>query len=519
MKKIVFLLYAMIFAWACYDDKGNYDYREINQVTIQGIDTLIRCDQMDLLVIPVELEGTQYADTNRFTYLWEVNREVVATTKDLRIYANFPLGEHVARFVVTDKELGTKAFRNFNINVSSSTAGDGILVLSKYQGYAELSFKRLDKEGSVFTPNFYEALVGHPLGIEPRKMHRNYLLDLEYNNSGLIVETDNHLKALDETTLQELGTDKYVDHTFFISSSPQWLPGVTDFNAQACLYLPSKTMGMNGCYQYVVANDVMWSCQSVDMSAMGWGFQRYTNAYKKSPFDGGVLSPVIFMAEWTENSARGKSYVFDETHGHFLEAPVSGNLSDRPTLGEYPGYKLIYGTHTATANYSVAVLSNGSDYKMLYLKLSSPFGVVAEVEVPADVVNETTSWYPVRTEPYLFFATADKLYRYNLRELENGIAPGAKDVVWSLSDAGYEGDAQITCMSAARTEQELLLGVSRYGADSDAMSDELKGDVVVLKLDDRSLIQKYTGVAGRPVDVMIKYQKYNYSGTGDEMHW
>ncbi len=518
MKKIVFLLYAMIFAWACYDDKGNYDYREINQVTIQGIDTLIRCDQMDLLVIPVELEGTQYADTNRFTYLWEVNRESVARTKDLRIYANFPLGENVARFVVTDKELGTKAFRNFSINVSSSTAGDGILVLSKYQGHAELSFKRLDKEGSVFTPNFYEAIVGYPLGVEPKKMHRNYLLDLEYNNSGLIVETDNHLKSLDETTLQEIGQDKYVDHTFFTASSPQWLPGVTDFDAQACLYLPSKMMMFDVCYLYAVANGGLWACQTVDIRAMDGDFQRMSNVYKKSPL-GGVLSPVIFMPVWAESSDRSKSYVFDETYGHFLQAPSSGNLSDCPTLGEYPGYKLIYGTHTATANYSVAILSNGSDYKMLYLKLSSPFSVVAEVEVSADVVNETTSWYPVRTEPYLFFATADKLYRYNLRELENGIAPGAKDVVWELSAVGYEGDAQITCMSAARTEQELLLGISRYGADSDAMSDELKGDVLVLKLDDRSLIQKYTGVAGRPVDVMIKYQQYSYSGTGDEMHW
>ena len=103
----------MFFAWACYEDKGNYDYREINQITIQGIDTLIRCDQMDLLSIPVTLEGTQYADTNRFSYLWEVNREAVATTKDLNIYANFPLGENTGRFIVTDKDLGTKAFWNY----------------------------------------------------------------------------------------------------------------------------------------------------------------------------------------------------------------------------------------------------------------------------------------------------------------------------------------------------------------------------------------------------------------------
>ena len=97
MKKIITFLYLLILAYACYDDKGNYDYREINQISIQNIDSLVLCDQMDLLSIPVTLEGTQYSDSNRFTYMWEVNQKVVATTKDLNVYANFPLGiiQHV----------------------------------------------------------------------------------------------------------------------------------------------------------------------------------------------------------------------------------------------------------------------------------------------------------------------------------------------------------------------------------------------------------------------------------------
>ena len=104
------------------DDKGNYDYHDINQITISGIDSLIRCDQMDLLHIPVTLEGTQYADTNRFTYFWEINRKIVSTAKDLNVYVNFPLGENEARFVVTDKELGTKAFKYFKMGYASAVS-------------------------------------------------------------------------------------------------------------------------------------------------------------------------------------------------------------------------------------------------------------------------------------------------------------------------------------------------------------------------------------------------------------
>ena len=56
MRTIIFFVCLTGLLFACYDDKGNYDYNEINQITIQGIDSLIRCDQMDLLHISVTLE-------------------------------------------------------------------------------------------------------------------------------------------------------------------------------------------------------------------------------------------------------------------------------------------------------------------------------------------------------------------------------------------------------------------------------------------------------------------------------
>ena len=36
MKKIITFLYLLILAYACYDDKGNYDYREINHPICPG---------------------------------------------------------------------------------------------------------------------------------------------------------------------------------------------------------------------------------------------------------------------------------------------------------------------------------------------------------------------------------------------------------------------------------------------------------------------------------------------------
>ena len=150
MKKIITFLYLLILAYACYDDKGNYDYREINQISIQNIDSLVLCDQMDLLSIPVTLEGTQYSDSNRFTYMWEVNQKVVATTKDLNVYANFPLGINTARFVVTDKELGTKA----------------LIVTDRVMtelGNVKILEEVLEREGLQYT--VYDGVQNYPLSV------------------------------------------------------------------------------------------------------------------------------------------------------------------------------------------------------------------------------------------------------------------------------------------------------------------------------------------------------------------
>ena len=526
MKKIITFLYLLILAYACYDDKGNYDYREINQISIQNIDSLVLCDQMDLLSIPVTLEGTQYSDSNRFTYMWEVNQKVVATTKDLNVYANFPLGINTARFVVTDKELGTKAFKNFRINVSSSTAGDGILVLSKYQGHAELSFKRLDREGSTFTPNYYEALTGNRLGTNPRKIHRCYIPEAANVNSGLKIETDQRLKCLSEETLVEIGENKYLDHNFFISRAMTLPPDITEFDVKACWHLTtSATTTSLGGYIFVIANDELWHDQRMAMPAYNVDLNM-TFMQKASPWHG-QLSPVMFLASLTGSGTQNYRspellYLFDESEGQFIYANVNSSAANRACseLGIYAGYSLLYGTHTASPNQAVAVLGNGSVYRMLYLKLPSktsetaavPFTVLADVIVPGEVINSGTSYYPMKNESYMFFATDNGLYRYNLRDLENGNAPGSQNRIMTLTDFGYNADDKITCMTVSRTEQEILLGISRYGEDTEGMGEELKGDVLVLDLKTMNMIRKYEGVAGYPVDLMVKYQKFLRDG-------
>ena len=527
MKSILFIFCILILVCSCYKDKGNYEYNEINQLEIGGkIDSVILCDQMDILHIPVELKGTQYDDTSRFSYTWEINKKEVAYTKDLNIYANFPLGEVVGRYIVTDKELGTKAFKVFKIKVSSSTAGDAILVLSKYKGHAELSFKRLDKANSVFTPNYYYDLVGNYLGTEPKKIHRNYVPEEGNKNSGLKIETDHKLKCLSDETLVEIGEDVFLDQHFFINRSMSYPPEVPVFDVQSFSHLTTGAEeNSKGACMFLIANNELWHDQYMYMFGMSVNL---TQLCKKSPLNGKFSSAFFLPSLKTSGAQKYETpeliYLFDETAGQFITMSLmspSGSVCSE--IGDYPGYRLMYGTHTASLNYAVAVLEDDVQSKILYLKLPAkaneantiPPTLVGSADVSFDILNKTTSFYSMKNEGYLLYATGNKLYKYNLHNLENGIAPSTQDAIASLSDFGFQEDAEITCMAVTRTEQEVVLGVSRYGSDKDGMSDELKGDVLVLNMKTMELIKKYEGVSGCPVDVIIKYQKFLRDGKED----
>ena len=170
MKKIFLLgsaLSALMFT-GCYDDEGNYRYRDINELEVENIEADYAVDVDDSLKIFPTLKGTLYSDTTRFTYQWEIGGVKVGESHDLRIQVDMLPGYKYSRYIVTDKETGVKKYKEFGVNVSSSTAGDLIMVLSKYQGRAELSYLRLDKPAN-WAVNYFQDRYETSLGTNPQQ--------------------------------------------------------------------------------------------------------------------------------------------------------------------------------------------------------------------------------------------------------------------------------------------------------------------------------------------------------------
>ena len=152
MKKL--LTYVQVLALplllACNEDKGNYDYLAINDVTISGIEeSYTRLNGTEKLEINPVIT-TAFNDDSQLTYEWKVQlpnspqlnyREVVGTDRNLSWDVQVPgTGEWVLVFRVTDTETGVVTMTTTNLNVTTRT-GNGILLIGENtEGNSQVDF-------------------------------------------------------------------------------------------------------------------------------------------------------------------------------------------------------------------------------------------------------------------------------------------------------------------------------------------------------------------------------------------
>ena len=144
MKNIYFfyILTALILG-ACAEDKGNYDYDPINDLTISGINTKTYTLVLgDTLKIPVTLKRSKENSTENLNYLWEFDGKEVANTQSLCIPspAGISYGEKKCRYTVTDPATGMKWYQTFTVNIVSPFNWGYYLLTEKEDHSTVISF-------------------------------------------------------------------------------------------------------------------------------------------------------------------------------------------------------------------------------------------------------------------------------------------------------------------------------------------------------------------------------------------
>ena len=530
----------------CYKDEGNYEYHAINELEIKGLEDNYTVDADDSLIITPELQGTLYSDTARFSYSWEIGTDEVSKSHDLRIQVDMTPGYKYSRYIITDKETNVRTYKDFGVNVSSSTAGDLILVMSKYQGRAEMSYLRLDKPANWAVNYFMNRNKGRSLGSNPLQLAVLYTkspknMPFVNANGRVMAIVDNVVNLIDKNTMlyDTISPVLTVDAYLQTVSYPK--PSIEAYKSE----FVSEGIAL---WRKVTYNEQHY-CHFIEVSAgrlfyaaMMSPMSYWTTDYfydVASPYKNGYFSPFGYWDDMSDTpSGRlqqagfelGDYIVFDKVNGRFAFSDPYGDVYsiEVEDVPQFQGYTMQWGSATNRPNNtSLAVLNDGSQCRLVLLQdgknstSGSATKKLAGNVSGGSVMTPNSRFYMMTYNDYLFFCNGNSLYRYNIMNIGSGIAPAEKDKVFDLTQYGYDASAVITDICVSRTEKTMLVGVSRYGNDKEGMGDEPKGDLLYFDLDKGTVTLTYQaekshkGISGIPVDVEIKYQ--NHYRNGEDM--
>lgn len=148
-----YLLYICFVAigWSCYDDKGNYDYREINEVEVLLEKQYVVTSMYTDFRIEPEYKQSLRENSKNLTYIWlemkDGTKEVVLDTLgtdpvlDLEINGDVPGFRHVRflRLLVTDEISGLCYIADTKLQVAKSFYKSWMLLHQSAEGTAKLA--------------------------------------------------------------------------------------------------------------------------------------------------------------------------------------------------------------------------------------------------------------------------------------------------------------------------------------------------------------------------------------------
>lgn len=158
----------------CYDDKGNYDYKDINEMTFKIVPEAengnyrYKQPPMDTLRVTYtpEIEQSRMEDESNLEYLWQVgyvkdNKNVIDSVRTKELMLKFPPKETTAykvRFQVTDISTNISFYKELNMSTVYPYTNSW-LVLNGMKGDHRISaIENPDSTEYIFTKDAYMDL-------------------------------------------------------------------------------------------------------------------------------------------------------------------------------------------------------------------------------------------------------------------------------------------------------------------------------------------------------------------------
>jgi hypothetical protein len=437
-----YILFSGILALAtlsCSEDKGSYNYKEINEVVISGLDAeYTTLYKSDTLKITPQLNFTQET-TDRYEYIWEVGKvnfsstapiAVIGRERDLNYFVELEPGDYALYMGVTDKETGVRwnSRSKVTLHVRTPLARGFLVIGEDEEGYADVDMIAMPTDTVVIRGLLRNN--GLPDLKEPREIvfTSEYYSATSANNRfvELWVLTGDGAFYLDLTTLKGNPQNNF----------RKWL--FTTFNIPADLHpvhlLPKTSYYPHGWMltpRYMLCDGYVFP-----FPISTWGYRDPFNRYSTSTQTLFKVFPYVFMSIYTTESSSGTIYYDMDNHCFAFAASYSScqRMTDTPTdpfpWNQPAGREPVYGENTldrgiATRGASAALMKDTGDEWYIYRfsvagnngskNLTSPAKLGIDTLKLADHphLQEAKLFAFASTRTLMFYAVGSTLYAYD----------------------------------------------------------------------------------------------------------
>ena len=427
----------LLLAWGCADDKGNYDYKDINKLEISGIDGdnwYRKISHADTLKIYPEIKNLMTGKSEgEYDYSWKLIPSdadvshgddtlnyVVATTKDLELPVTQKAGKYMGYFNVKDQETGVTWTQKFYLQVSTLTS-EGWMVLCEQDEQARMDMiVNIDENTDVISRDIWsedEFDSGKPMNL-----FFNYA---ESYNGGpqttFVCEKGTYI--LDREDLH-VGEDNNIRWTFGAQPERILVQG-SGISVNSWVHTgPGIYDGVDYPLYWVLVDEV-GDVYLNTVSELGGLFDLTVNTIDGQKFKAAPFVANAYNYQGYGELAAASTMLYDEA-GRFVEIKAEAGRPSvmkfsRNTLfsAEQPGKEMVHLQSTVNDGLTYAVLKdNTGDYYYYGINLGT-LGVNTQKyygKISGAGIDQATHFACHPVLGILFYATKDKVYRLNLKD-------------------------------------------------------------------------------------------------------
>ncbi|MDI3320577.1 PKD-like family lipoprotein [Pinibacter soli] len=401
---------------ACYKDKGNYSYHDINEISVTLDSSYIATygDKLSIkpiLKLTMDTEANTY-DTTRYSYEWSTldaaalyasQRKILATTRDLNATVVIPpASSYTLYYRITDKKTGVQAQGTAKLSVVTSIY-EGFLALCDVNGQSRLDMASYAKSAYTVIPDVL-GYTGSQLPMTAKPVGVTYFFLAPLTNSsatkGIYISTNDGTNRIDPETFKwDLTMNIQTD---MLSKVPSNFTADSFMPASDCSFMHSTAGNI---YYYYRTYQLYFS--SIINIVTG-----ETDPFTASPF---------MAAAPTQTSLYGM-VLYDTKNKRFLRhVPGATSCSPMPTSMPLFNYKtgmdLVYMEWTPYNGGEVmAVLRNVEAGKTYIAKftLASAVNQTYYAEITATDFDKAEKFAVSPDFSYLFYNVGGKVYEYDL---------------------------------------------------------------------------------------------------------